>query len=227
MTVEMGTGTRRTFLGAALGGLGAWAVSLLGRPPAVHAADGGNLKLGTSNSCGAQGTSLSNLDTADADFVNGKTGVWGASPSVNGFGVQGYVSGTGNTAIRGRTGGDSTQIAVDADTTSGFGEGIALRARTKNGVGVYASAQGGYAIQAVGRTVFSLSGKVTFSTGQSSRTVTGHPVVSGSLVVATIQGDVPGTWVRGVSLNATTGAFTIRLNKAAPKQLKVGFFVIN
>jgi hypothetical protein len=46
-------------------------------------------------------------------------------------------------------------------------------------------------------------------------------------VVATIQGDVAGTWVRACSVNQGANSFTIRLNKAAPKSLNVGWFVIN
>ena len=45
--------------------------------------------------------------------------------------------------------------------------------------------------------------------------------------VATIQGDVAGTWVRGVTLDVAGDTFTIRLNKAAPKALKVGWFIVN
>jgi len=102
-----------------------------------------------------------------------------------------------------------------------------VRGRTKNGIGVYASATGGYAIQAVGRTVFSRSGKVTFSAGQASRTITGHALVADSVVVATIQGAVAGVWVLGVNANVTKQTFTIKLNRAAPKAVTVGWFIVN
>jgi hypothetical protein len=69
---------------------------------------------------------------------------------------------------------------------------------------------------------------VTFSAGQGSRTLTASlPFLATTMVLATIQGNVAGTWVRGVSLNLTEQKFTIRLNKAAPKSLKVGWFIVN
>jgi hypothetical protein len=41
-------------------------------------------------------------------------------------------------------------------------------------------------------------------------------------VVATVQGNVAGTWVRGVTVNVPGQSFAIRLNKAAPKGLQRG-----
>jgi hypothetical protein len=188
------------------------------------------MALGADNTCGSQGTSLTNLTTADADFVNGKTGVWGATPAVDGFGVRGHAQGQSNTGVRGETTGHHTQIAMDADVTNGAGEGIGLRARTKNGIAVHASATGGYALQCDGRTVFSRSGKVTFQAGQTTRSVTrtGAPnsLSAAAIIVATIQGSVVGTWVTGCVRNSAT-TFTIRLNKPAPAQLKVGWFIVN
>ena len=49
-----------------------------------------------------------------------------------------------------------------------------------------------------------------------------------TIVAATIQGNVAGVWVRGVSLDAVGDKFTIRLNKAAPSGgVVVGFFIVN
>ena len=85
----------------------------------------------------------------------------------------------------------------------------------------------GTALKTVGRAQFSRSGKVTFNAGNVSKTVTNHAIEADTIVVATIQGNVSGTWVRGVSVSAAADTFTIRLNKAAPSQLTVGFFIIN
>ena len=46
-------------------------------------------------------------------------------------------------------------------------------------------------------------------------------------MLATIQGNVGGTYVRGVQLDLVNGAFIIRLNQAAPVNLTVGWFVVN
>ena len=51
-------------------------------------------------------------------------------------------------------------------------------------------------------------------------------VFPATIVIATIQGNVPGTWVLGAYVNSTS-KFTIRLNRAAPAQLVVGWFIVN
>jgi hypothetical protein len=216
------------FWAETIAAIGALAAAALGRPPAASAAGNGQAWiLGTTNSCGTQGTSVSNLDTADANFVAGKTGVWGASPAEGGYGVQGYADGTNNTGVRGWTSGHHSQVAVDADVTGGNGEGFGVRARTKNGIAVHASATGGYALQCVGRAVFDRSGRTSFAAGATSRTIGGHSLSPSTLVLATIQGDIAGTWVRGVSINTATGKFTIRLNRPAPRAMTVGWFLVN
>jgi hypothetical protein len=227
-TTTTTTRSRRAVLGALIGGIGAWvAGGLGGRDPAARADNGDNFVLGQSNTCTTSGTSVSNLETADAAFVQNTTGVWGSSVVSDGFGVQGHAIGTRGTAVRGFTSGHWSQVAVDANVTAGNGEGYAVRARTKNGTALYGSAAGGYALEVHGLAVFSRSGKATVRQGQASKTISGHPIGAGSLVVATIQGNVPGTYVRGVTLNAGASSFTIRLNKAAPFTLRVGWFLVN
>src|SRR4051812_17296177 len=217
MAVDINRGTRRAFLGAGLGAAAALAMQALGRPAAVQANENGEpVKLGATNSCSTNGTTISNLVSADAEFAAGKTGLWGASPAKDGFGAQGYVSGNSGTGVRGFTSGHYSQIAVHADTTQGNGEGIGVRAQTKNGTAVYASAVGGYALLCEGRAVFDRSGRITFPAGTASRTISGPSLIPSSLVLATIQGDAAGTWVRGVVTDPANGRFTIRLNRPAP-----------
>ena len=85
---------------------------------------------------------------------------------------------------------------------------------------------GGKGLQVTGRAVFSRSGKVTIAEGQTAKTVS-SALTATSLVLATIQGFVPGLWVAGVELDAVGDTFAIRLNKAAPVALTVGWFVVN
>ena len=73
--------------------------------------------------------------------------------------------------------------------------------------------------------MFSRSGRATFIQGQASKTISGFPITPDSLVLATIQGNVPSRYVRGVSVSGNT--FTIRLNKAATSPLIVGWFIVN
>ena len=130
-------------------------------------------------------------------------------------------------AVEGITDGYNYQVAVHADTTDGFGEGIAVKAETKNGIAVKASATGGAALVVTGLTEFSRSGKAAFSKGQLTRTLKPGPITADTLVVGTIQGAVPGVWVLGVTVDVSKQQFTIRLNKAAPQALRVGWFVVN
>lgn len=220
--------SRRGLFSAALGGATAAAASSIARPSLSQAASNGQaLILGTTNSCSTQGTTISNLVSADADFAHGKTGVWGASPSQDGFGIQGYASGTSGTGVHGFTSGHYSQVAVDADTLGGNGEGTAVRARTKNGTALLGSAIGGYALHAIGTAVFSRSGRAVVPQGSSSCTVSGQAFTADSLILATIQGSVAGTWVRGVALNRNASTFIIRLNRKAPVALTVGWFIVN
>jgi hypothetical protein len=140
------------------------------------------------------------------------------------FGVRGRLFGDASgTAVYGETKGSPTQVAVLGDSDP-YGYGV--KGLTKDGIGVYAQAKGGYALQVDGRAVFSRSGMVTIAAGTSTTDVSVY-LSSASLVLATIQSYHAGVWVAGVSLNTSDGLATIHLNKAAPANLKVGWFVAN
>lgn len=221
--------SRRALLAGSIGALAALAAQAIGRPDLASADDGDAVRLGQQNTQTGTFTELRRSDNKSRIALIGPTyGVTASTDVSGGTGLDGFSGGTHDTiGVKGRTNGHYSQTAVDADARTGNGEGYAVRARTKNGIGVYAEATGGVAIRAKGRTEFSRSGKVTFSKGQASRTIKGNTIFADSLVVATIQGDVSGTWVRGVTVSTSKGQFTIRLNKAAPKQLKVGWFIVN
>lgn len=219
--------SRRALLGGALGAFAALAAQAIGRPLPVDAG-GQSLILGQSNTSDAVSTALLRADDAtNASFIGPTFGLIGHAFVSGGSGVIGQSDAAGATGVVGRTGGKPTEVAVRADTTVGLGEGVAVRAETHNGIGVWASCTGGAALVADGLTEFSRSGKAAFATGQASRTIKPGRMTADTLVVATIQGAVPGTWVLGVSLNVNKQSFTIRLNKAAPTALKVGWFVVN
>jgi hypothetical protein len=228
MTVDTTSArSRRAMLTGSLVALGAVIAQALGRPLPAQA--GGNaLILGQQNSTDAASTSITRPD--DASNLTLATSTYAAFGNVftpAGIGVGGRAQANGAKGVAGSTNGHHSQVAVLADTTGGVGEGISVKALTKNGVGVYAECTGGAAIVAEGMTVFSRSGKASFAAGQSARTLSAGRVTADTLVVATIQGDVTGTWVRGVTVNVAKQQFTIRLNRAAPKTLKVGWFVVN
>jgi hypothetical protein len=237
--------SRRALLAGALGGLGAVAATAIGRVSPVRA-EGEAIVVGGEYQTATSVTTITNqangavvfraLSTSDGTGVVGTTnsgsgvigisssgrGVWGDSSS--GTAVRGTV-GTGGTGVHGQTSGHHTSTAVRGIAKP---EGVAVKAETQNGIAVWAQATGGYALAVEGRAVFSQRGRATFSAGQASRTISASlPFLATSMVLATIQGNVAGTWVRGVSLNRTDHKFTIRLNKAAPKNLKVGWFIVN
>jgi len=218
--------SRRALLAGALGGLAAHA---LGRPQAASASSH-PLVLGTSNTTSGS-TSVARPDGNTRLFFAGpRYGLSVSSDVADGIGVDGIASGDRGIGVQGRTTGLFTQIAVLGDTTvggTGGGVGIAVQGRAGNGIGVHASATGGYALQCEGRTVFSRSGKVAFTAGQSARTVPVTQIEPDSIVLATIQGNIAGTWVRGVTTSPANDTFTIRLNKPAPSTFKVGWFIVN
>jgi hypothetical protein len=221
------TRSRRAMLAGSLAALAALLAQALGRPAPVQA--GGNaLILGQQNTTDASATGINRQDDACTLTLAGPTyAAFGNVFTPNGIGVGGRAQANGAQGLAGSTNGHHSQIAVLADTTRGVGEGTSVKAVTKNGIGVYAQCTGGAAIVADGMTIFSRSGKATFAAGQTTQTLGAGRVTTDTLVVATIQGDVAGTWVRGVTVNVAKQQFTIRLNRAAPKTLKVGWFVVN
>jgi hypothetical protein len=220
---------RRALIGGAIGSLAAFAAGALPHPRTAVAASGDALILGETNSASGN-TLLSRFgpNTSDITLCSADRGITSNSYAADGIGIKGETFGIGGTGIRAETQGHNSQIGLDADATFMVGEGIAVRGRTKNGIGVYAEATGGYALQVQGRAVFSRSGRSTVSAGQSSKTVNSFGIEPSAIVVATVQGNPAGVWVRNVSINAANDTFTIRLNKAAPSGgVTVGFFIVN
>jgi len=56
---------------------------------------------------------------------------------------------------------------------------------------------------------------------------TGVALTPASLVLATLQQDVPGVWVRSAVPNVTAKSFTVHLSKAVSAKTKVAWFVLN
>jgi hypothetical protein len=112
--------------------------------------------------------------------------------------------------------------------------GVWGTADPKGDVGVYGASKHGLALKAQGNSVFngttnfSRSGMLTIASGIASATIGNVSLSSASLVLATIQGNVPGVWVEGVTtVPGSRGSFTIYLNRTAPTNLIVGWFIVN
>jgi hypothetical protein len=76
---------------------------------------------------------------------------------------------------------------------------------------------------------FARSGVVSIGAGRHSATHTGVALASTSLVLANLQGHVPGLYVAAVVPNVAGSAFEIFLNEKVPagKTAKVAWFVVN
>jgi hypothetical protein len=88
-------------------------------------------------------------------------------------------------------------------------------------------ASGATALAVQGPAVFSRSGILTVAAGQSSATKTGVALTSSSLVLATMQQDRTGVYVRSAVPNAAASSFTIHLSKAVTVSTSVAWFLVN
>jgi hypothetical protein len=153
----------------------------------------------------------------DGTGANG-IGVYG-SHAGNGWGV--YGTSDGGTGVFGTA---TTGTGVEGSGPTGvFGV-----ASTPNGVGVLAqNSGGGPALKVDGVAAFSRSGVATVPSGKSQATE--HlPLTSASFVLATIQANVTGLYVRGVTITAgSPGSFTIHLSKAVSSNTGVAWLAVN
>ena len=162
------------------------------------------------------------------------SGVVGNAGGGDAHGVEGFGSGTGAGLVGtggakgpGMVGSGKGNSAGVVGIGAGSGAGVEGIGGAK-GVGVLAeSSAGGTALQATGRTVFSRSGVLTVAAGSSKVTKTGVTLTSASLVLATLQQDVAGVWVRSAVPDATAKSFTVHLSKAVSATVKVAWFVVN
>jgi hypothetical protein len=99
------------------------------------------------------------------------------------------------------------------------------------GIGVHAVSTNGKALHVDGVASFSRSGKaIVAGAGNSpadSVTVSNVALSSASLVLATVQGHVPGVSVAGVALDVPAGSFTIYLTEAITMSVTVAWFVVD
>jgi hypothetical protein len=181
-------------------------------------------------------------DTAGASVNTDETGVYGFaslspfSSGVWGESTSGYgVLGSGATGVYG----DGYWGVYATGTTGVIGDaginGVGVYGFTGSGsipeptygVGVYARAESTAqtALQVVGKVRFSRSGRASVSAHATSRKVPMAGVTSSSYVIATMQTNVSGLYVRGVTCGA--GYFNIWLSKAPGKTVYIAYLVIN
>ena len=171
-------------------------------------------------------------DTVDGTGVVG-TGAWGVYGGGD-IGVFGDADSTGN-GVYGFSGEEqgvdlpapppSTGVAGVAGLLGSVG--VRGHAMSGSAIGVLASSAtvAQTALQVSGKIKLSRSGRASVGSTSSSRKVTMAGVTTSSYIIATMQTNVSGLYVRAVV--PTTGSFTIYLSKAPGKTAVVAYVVVN
>lgn len=196
--------------------------------------------IGSSTGAGLFGRSSSG--TGVAGFSDSGDGVYGnvtsssngvhgqnRNTSAAGFGVFGEHTG-GGVAIQGNSTSPSS-TSVTPTGVLGLGKRGVWGFATSGGTGVLASEAidgTGVGLQVVGRMLCNRSGIVSIAAGKTSATVSGVPMTSASLVLATVQNNA-GVSVAFATPSVSAHSLMISLNKAVPvgKTAKVAWFVVN
>jgi hypothetical protein len=160
------------------------------------------------------------------------TGVWGDSDGVG-------VAGTGSIGVLGL--GDPGIVGIATGGAQGIGVFAAVAANQTGlyghtgaggaplppaaGIGVYARAEtfSQTALQVVGKTKFSRSGRLLVGAGKSSVARNTLGVTASSIVFAVLQTAETGVWVRAAVPG--TGKFTVYFNKALTTSAYVGWWI--
>jgi hypothetical protein len=195
------------------------------------------------NTVGTAVAGVSDSTAFDAPAIYGE--IASTSPGSFSAAVRGQNNGTGNLGIGvsgsqagsgwGVYGQCPSGVGVFGDGGSGTGvrgdgtTGVSGTGTSPTGAGVLAgNTAGGTALQVNGTASFTRSGTATVPAGHSSATATATALTPASLVLATIQGNVAGVYVQGVTvITGSSGSFTIHLNKSAPVKTKVAWFILN
>jgi len=136
-STESSPRSRRALLAGAIGGLGVWAASAIGRAAPADAAAGDPLRIGRTNLGGATTTELrSNSSHATFLAVQGGGGNALRGEATNGRGVVG-IGGSNGTGLWGYS---PNHNAVFASSQTGFC--VNTRALGTNSVGIYTNAYG-------------------------------------------------------------------------------------
>lgn len=148
-----------------------------------------------------------------------------------------FILGTGNQAD------NVTYLQGDLEFTHGRADSLLLGdscvgspcsildARNDGCCDIAISADGadGTALRTVGKVQFTdRSGKVTIPAGQVSTKVSlQNPIDASSFLIATVQQNIAGIYVRGAVANVASNSCTIYLSKAPTQNVKVGWMVLN
>jgi hypothetical protein len=145
---------------------------------------------------------------------DGGPGVTGTGSGIE-FGIQGFG---------GRADGGGGGVLGESSS----GTGVHGKSAAAGAAGVLAeNTSGGPALRVAGPAVFGRSGVMTVGAGSSSVTKRKVALTTASLVLATLQDDVPGVWVRSAVPNVDGHSFTVHLSATVKASTKVAWFVVN
>jgi hypothetical protein len=159
-------------------------------------------------------------------------GVFGFAST--GVGVEGYVlsgtgvEGNGSAGVVGRSAVEYG-IGVYGETTGGESIGVFGQAATvEGGIGVYAVAptRESTALRVEGSAEFSECGEVTIAAGAAQATISGVRLRNDTFILATLQKNTPGVFVRAAVPDVATNSVTIYLNQAAPANTLAAWFAV-
>ena len=205
-----------------------------------NAVDGTGVSGTSETGIGVSGTTGSSA--AGAAAVAGE--ITSASPGSFSAGVRGKNDGTGANGIGvlgshagdgwGVYGASQGGIGVFGNVTTGTGvegsgtTGVFGVTNSQHGVGILAQNNGGGpALKVNGVAAFSRSGVATVPSGKSQVT-SRLTLTSASFVLATIQGNITGLYVRGVTIAAgSPGSFTIHLSNTVTSKTNVAWLAVN
>jgi hypothetical protein len=172
----------------------------------------------SNSSVGVWGQSISSAVPAiRGDSMGSSTGVFGYSRE----GEEGTVGAVAKTGVYGYAAQDANARGVMGRSTVGQG----VRGQATTGTGGYFTATTGTALQVTGKAKFSRSGKITVAAGASSVVKTFPGVTTSSMILALLQSNEAGVWVRAAVPAA--GSFTVHFNVALPSSASVAYFILS
>jgi hypothetical protein len=213
--------SRRVILGAAA------AIGVLAPTGLAVRAGGSHPEAVSSRAAGDAGrTTEAAAGASAAPAVRPPGEIWGTSGSGHGAGLRG----------NGRSGviGEGTHTGVSGAGFIGVRGTASIIQGDDAGVGVWAQAAlpGSTALRADGPsdfngvTTFSRSGVAAVRPGSDRVTVSGVQLTADTAILATLQSHVTGVFLHAVETDAASGAFTIFLNTAPDRDLRIGWFAL-
>jgi hypothetical protein len=219
-------------LGTSQSGSGVRALNNSSANPAIYAENDGTAEAVAAQSVSGIGVHGISSSTAGVFGESQSEGVYaqsgftaGTNPGTTRSGVHGVTDSATDSGVWGEAVGGGAGVTGSTTGANGGVQGL----NHGTGPGVLAqNTAGGTALQVSGPAAFSRSGAVSIPATKASAKVSGLALGPASLVLATIQANVAGVYVQGVTVVAgTSGSFTVHLNKATPSALQVAWFVLN